>query len=127
MYWQLEQVDGECARLRQELRQAEERAEDLEFRMLELEENRPADDQHSQDDDLHLHHGSDLDKRDLDRHDLDENVHHRDDEARDCDGAQKVSSMSPDATKLFTLSSLCDNVDTIMAALTAIVLVFPAW
>ena len=123
-------MDGESVRLRQELRKAQERAEDLEFRMLELEENRPGDDrdsQHSQNNDLDFHHGNNLDRQDLDEHDLEETVRHHDDEVRDRDGAQKVSSMSSEATKLFTLSSLCDNVDTIMAALTAIVLVFPAW
>ncbi|XP_076472197.1 uncharacterized protein LOC143301638 isoform X3 [Babylonia areolata] len=61
----LEQVDGECVRLRQELRKAEERAEDLEFRILELEENPPCEGEpvtlHYQDSDLDPHLDSELD------------------------------------------------------------------
>ena len=116
-------MDAECTQLRQQLREAEEKVEDLEFRILELEENPPADEQPDHHDLCERDHQP-LQSCSLDKEDQDDKNHLENVES--CGITFQVRSMMSE-TKLFALSCLCDNIDTIMAALTAIVLVFPAW
>ena len=67
-YPQVKDLDDECSRLRQELRVSEEKVEDMEFRLLELEDNQqgdvsvssPPDFSNNEDNDGKDFHGDDL-------------------------------------------------------------------